>query len=222
LTRAWLMYAADNNEQLATSFHGSVAAFPTQPMWAAGWLDWSTRTDNTNSAYLADPRYAILANYYGKDARLFKCPADEFVSAIQRARGWKERVRSISQNLYAANANVTAGPSDSSYLQVGKLTGLVNPKPAETWVSIDEHPDSINEGGFFAPRTTAWIDLPANYHDGGAGVAFADGRSEIHRWQGSALRYGVSTVSFPNTSVPPNDPDIQWLRYRTPRRPGVN
>jgi competence protein ComGC len=130
LTRAWLMYAADNNDQLATSLHGGEAFSPTQPMWAGGWLDWQVSPANTNTAYLADPRYSILANYFGRNARLFKCPADQYVSLSQRNRGWKERVRSVSQNLYAANGNATSGPSDPSFLQVSKLTGLRNPKPS--------------------------------------------------------------------------------------------
>lgn len=221
LTRAWLMYAAENNDQLATSLHGGDALNPTQPMWAGGWLDWTTAPGNTNTIYLSDPRYSMLASYFGKDARLFKCPADQYVSSTQRSRGWKERVRSVAQNVYAANGNATAGPTDASYLQVRKLTGLVNPKPAETWVSIDEHPDSINDGALFAPQLSQWIDLPANYHDGGAGVAFADGRAEIHRWQASVLRYPIS-FNFSGYLPSPNDPDIQWLRYRTPRRIGVN
>lgn len=222
LTRAWLMFAADNNDQLATSIHGGEARSPTIPMWAGGWLDWATSPGNTNTIYLSDPRYSILAPYSGKDARLFKCSADQYVSAIQRARGWRERVRSVSQNVYAANGNATAGPSDTSYLQVRKLTGLVNPNPSETWVSIDEHPDSIDDGALFAPQFQQWVELPANYHDGGAGVTFADGRAEIHRWQGSVLKFPISFSYFSAFTPAANDPDIQWLRYRTPRRPGVN
>jgi prepilin-type N-terminal cleavage/methylation domain-containing protein/prepilin-type processing-associated H-X9-DG protein len=222
LCRAWLMYADDNNDKLATSLYGGEAANPTRPMWAAGWLDWTTRTDNTNGLYLTDSRYSILAQYCGRDGHLFKCPADQFVSAAQSSRGWKERVRSMSQNLYVANGNYPSGPVDAAYVQVTRLTGLLNPRPAETWVSVDEHPDSMNEGVLFAPRATAWIDLPANYHDGGAGVAFADGHAESHRWQSSALRFPVA-FSFPSsTTVPANDPDLQWLRSHTPRKPGVN
>lgn len=222
LTRAWLMYAADNNDQLATSLHGGEAQAASQPMWAAGWLDWLPYPANTNTAYLADPRYAILANYYGRDARLFKCPADQYVSTGQRSRGWKERVRSVAQNLYAANSNVETGPSDTSYLVVRKLTGLVNPKPAETWVSIDEHPDSINDGGLFPPSLSAWVDMPGNYHDGSASVAFADGHVEMHCWEGSVLKFRITTFGIPDPAIPLNDPDMLWLRYRTPRRPGVN
>lgn len=222
LTRAWLMYAADNNDQLATSLHGGEALNPTQPMWAGGWLDWTTAPGNTNTIYLSDPRYSILATYSGKNARLFKCPADQYVATIQRARGWRERVRSVSQNLYAANGNATTGPTDPSFVQVRKLTSLLNPKPSETWVSIDEHPDSINDGALFAPQLQQWIDLPANYHDGGAGVAFADGRAEIHRWQASLLNMSIKFSSQNVIALPPNDPDMLWLRYRTPRRPGAN
>ncbi len=222
LCRAWLMYADDNNDKLATSMWGGPAQSPTQPMWAAGWLDWTTSSANTNTLYLTDPQYSILAQYCGRDGRLFKCPADQYVSSAQRARGWQERVRSMSQNLYVANGNVLMGPTDAAYVQVKNLTGLLNPRPAETWVSIDEHPDSMNEGGLFAPYSKSWIDLPANYHDGGAGVAFADGHAETHRWQSSALKFPVA-FSFPSsTTVPANDPDLRWLRSRTPRTPGMN
>jgi len=216
LCRAWIMYADDNNDKLATSLQGSAAMSPTQPMWAPGWLDWSTSPANTNTVYLTDPRYSILATYCGKDARLFKCPSDQYVSSVQLARGWKERVRSISQNLYAANSNVESGPTDPAYAHVTKLPGLVNPKPAETWVSLDEHPDSINDGVLFPPGSTQWIDLPANYHDGGAGVAFADGHSEIHHWQASLLNVPIR-FAFSAPPVTPNDLDLRWLRYRTPR-----
>ncbi len=210
LARAWLMYAGDNNERLATSWYGT--ASQPQPRWASGWLDWTASPDNTNTILLTDPRYSVLARYCGKDARLFKCPADQYLSSAQRARGWKERVRSISQNPYAATSNVETGPYDPTYAHVTKLTELLNPKPAETWVSMDEHPDSINDGVLFAPNGTQWIDRPANYHDGGAGVAFADGHVEMHRWQGSL-------IGVPMT---PDDPDLLWLRYRTPRKPGAN
>lgn len=217
LCRAWLMYANDNNDKLATSLTG---VSTSQPTWAPGWLDWTISSDNTNTVLLTDPRYSILATYCSKDVRLFKCPADQYVSATQRARGWKERVRSISQNVYAGTGS--SGFGDPAYALITKLTGLVNPKPAETWVSIDEHPDSINDGGFFAPNSTQWLDLPANYHDGGAGVALADGHSEIHRWQNSVLKFPITFVGSAGFPPTPNDRDILWLRYRTPRLPGAN
>lgn len=220
LTRAWRMYADDYNGRLAPNAHG---AMPLYPVWAAGWLDWDARSENTNSLYLTDPRYSALARYCGKDARLFKCPADQYLSPTQRRLGWN-RVRSVSENLYVGESNVEFGPTDLAYYDhVRKWTGLVNPRPAETWLSLDEHPDSINDGGFLPPTATTLVDVPANYHDGGAGVAYADGHAEIHRWAGSVLRLPITTFNYNNmTPVPVNDPDLFWLRRGTPHRFGAN
>ena len=219
LCRAWLMYANDNNDRLATSVYYGTSP-PTQPTWAAGRMDWLTSSDNTNTVYLTDPQYSILVVYFGKDARLFKCPADQYLSPFQRSSGLTERVRSISQNIYASN---NLGTGDSAYAQVTKLSGLLNPKPAETWISIDEHPDSINDSRFWAPYPlTLWSDIPANYHDGGAGFAFADGRGEVHRWQASVLKFRVGYQYPPVSPWANGDADMSWLRYHTPRPPGVN
>jgi prepilin-type processing-associated H-X9-DG protein len=220
LSRAWRLYAADNNEKLATNQHSHSLNYP---IWAAGWLDWTASTDNTNTLFLTDARYSVLASYGGNDARLFKCPADTYASPVQqRLGGWSSRVRSMAQNLYVSTSNVETGPTDAAYVHVTKLTGLINPAPAATWMSLDEHPDSINDGGYFAPRIGSWIDLPANYHDGGAGFAFADGHSELHRWQASVLKVPITLYEYGGTATPLNDPDVAWLRYRTPRKAGAN
>lgn len=222
LARAWRMYADDYNDRLAPNVHGSGAMSPSAPWILAGWLTWSTDTANTNTIYLTDPRYCALAPYCGKSARLFKCPADVYLSAPQRARGWKERVRSVSESIFVGPGNAEQGPVDAAFSHPTKWTELVNPKPNETWLFIDEHPDSINDGAFFAPRVGYWIDMPANYHDGGVGVAFADGHAEIHRWQASALLPRITYMTFAGLSVVGADTDISWLRYHTPRKAGMN
>lgn len=222
LTRAWLMYAADNDERLAISLHGAPTMALLQPMWAPGWLDWGTSGHNTNTIILSHPQYSILADYFGKDARLFKCPADRYLGPVQRVRGWNERVRSVSMNIYLGGRNVDPFWGDASFQTIFKLTELVNPNPSATWLSLDEHPDSINDAAFFVPMFNELIDWPANYHDGGAGFAFADGRAEVRRWRSSTLKRGVIYQDVTRISMPANDPDVQWLRDRTPRRFGGN
>jgi len=225
LTRAWLMYAGDNNDKLVGTPHGTaIVANPPEGVWASGWLDWTTSAINTNTVLLTDPRYSSMATYLGKDARVFKCPADYYLSAAQRARGWKERARSISVNVYlgSSSSQLAGGPVDPAFAVVNKLAELLNPKPAETWVSIDENADSINDSPFWSPRSNQWLDMPANYHDGAASAAFADGHVEMHRWQSSMLTFPIRfTVPFA-LSVPVGDLDYLWLRYRTPRQPGMN
>jgi len=85
------MYLADNYDEFPGSHHGGkaqnpVANDPDGP-WVVGWLDWATRADNTNVNYLIDPQYSKLANYFSNTKNLFKCPADKYLSAVQRQRG---------------------------------------------------------------------------------------------------------------------------------------
>jgi prepilin-type processing-associated H-X9-DG protein len=100
----------------------------------------------------------------------------------------------------------------------------VNPPPAQHWVFIDEHPDSINDGNFIvtissSPSQTRIVDYPAAWHDRGAGLAFADGRAEIHRWLDArtmpAPRYDGSLAL---NVASPNNPDVAWLAARTSAR----
>src|ERR1035437_2300534 len=61
------MYLNDNQDTFPYAFHGgynpATDAYKYQP-WVTGWLDWTLSPDNTNTIYLLDPKYAILANYF--------------------------------------------------------------------------------------------------------------------------------------------------------------
>jgi prepilin-type N-terminal cleavage/methylation domain-containing protein/prepilin-type processing-associated H-X9-DG protein len=219
-------YVGDNNDKFPGATHGGQAQTPTpddsRGPWVAGWLDWSAAPDNTNLLYLVDSRYSKLARYFGNQKNVYKCPADKFLSAAQKSRGWYERVRSISGNIYNGDGNAESGPTEPAFVHVTKMSQLVNPGPVMTWMYLDEHPDSINDAGFFAPRTAAWIDLPASYHAGAAGVAFCDGHSEIHKWQSSVQKVPITLTGYGGTGVPAGDLDVRWLRDRTQRLPGQN
>ena len=61
------------------------------------------------------------------------------------------------------------------------------PEPSSIFVFLDEHPDSINDGYFLNKGYgRQWIDLPASYHNNGGSFSFADGHTEIHRWQNAS------------------------------------
>ena len=216
------MYTGDNREWFPGAFHGGQSQNPViddpKGPWAVGWLDWGLSPHNTNVQYLIDPRYSKLAVYFSNARNVFKCPADNFLSLAQRARGWTERVRSVSGNIVVGDGNAPSGPMDSAFAHVKKTTDLKIPGPAATWVYVDEHPDSINDSGLFSPTTTQWIDLPANYHNGAAGFAFADGHSEIHKWKNATTRLPVRIVNLSRIDVRAGDVDVQWMRYHTPRR----
>src|SRR5438874_6944065 len=147
LCAAWRFYADDNAGKLVPNVHGgsTVGGGSGPTAWVTGWLDWSTATDNTNVALLVDQRYAILAPYLNRATNLFKCPADKYLSGVQAARGWTQRVRSVAASVGIGEGNAQTGPWVTIYKQIKKLSDFLYPLPAETYVFLDEHPDSIND-----------------------------------------------------------------------------
>ncbi|HEY6228954.1 MAG TPA: type II secretion system protein [Verrucomicrobiae bacterium] len=244
---AWQMYSLDNNEKLCGAYHGGNAQNPTPNApdrpWVGGWLDWdrggsTTFNANTNTLLLTDARYASLAEYLSKNKDVFLCAADKYISPKQRTYGWTRRVRSVSGNIGIGPGNAEGGPWDAAAYKHCKKTGdFTKPSPSETWVFLDEHPDSINDAGFFNPtggganqspaeNTLTWVDTPANYHNGAAGFAMADGHSEIHPWKGKIkgaklctyqpqTTGAVGTVSLPTTT--PEVADKRWMWAHTAR-----
>lgn len=228
LMLAWQMYAGDNNERIVQSYHGgdaqggAAANDPKKAPWCVGWLDWGTGTDNTNTLFLTDDKYARLGRYVGKNKGIFKCPADIYVSSQQRTRGWSERARSVSGNIGVGDGNALTGPWDAIYKHIKKTTDFIYPGPSDTWVFLDEHPQSINDAGFFNPRQAEWIDQPASYHNGAAGFSFADGHSETHKWVASLATDKAKSVNTTVNGVTANpvkvgDKDISWMSYRAGR-----
>ena len=74
--------------------------------------------------------------------------------------------------------------SQTIWFTYGKFSSIVRPSPANLWVIIDENAYSINDASFAASAVPYYqLDFPASYHNGGAGISFADGHAETHRWQ---------------------------------------
>jgi len=233
LMLSWQMYATDNRDRIVQNFHGpnnqQFAGTQNAP-WVCGWLTWDTAPDNINTTYITEEPYAMMAKYYAKSKKVFKCPADSFLSGPQRSLGWAERVRSVSSNIGMGYGNAEAGPWDAYYNHALKTTDLHYPGPSDTWVYIDEHPDSINDAGFFNPTGGQFVDVPATYHNGATGFAMADGHSEIHKWITSLKKdpraRGVKYTTIANVGVGSGyfegsyqqDADYQWLKQHGSRR----
>ena len=219
---AWQMYQLDNDDRIVMSFHGgdaqggAAANNARNAPWVVGWLDWTTSPDNTNILFLTTEKYSKLAKYMGNAKNVYLCPADKYVSGPQKARGWTTRVRSIAGNIGIGDGNAMTGPWDPIYKHIKKTGDFVFPGPSETWVHLDEHPDSINDAGFFNPHVSSWVDIPASYHNNAAGFSFADGHAEVHKWVASLRDIPVSrngTIRY-KTQPRTGDKDIAWMSYR--------
>jgi prepilin-type N-terminal cleavage/methylation domain-containing protein/prepilin-type processing-associated H-X9-DG protein len=190
LMLAWMMYADDHAGQLVANHAGPKNKGPEPGVtnWVAGWLDWTTSPDNINQEFLTDPKFCLLAPYLGKAAQVFKCPADSYLSPRQHQAGWNSRVRSVSMNA-CVGEGIEKAQTVALPRIYRKLTNLNRPGPAMLWITLDEHPDSIDDACFLVNVQRAdWPSLPAGFHTGACGFGFADGHAEIKRWSDLSSR----------------------------------
>ena len=100
------------------------------------------------------------------------------------------------------------------YLQFRRSSDFT--KPAETFVFLDEHPDSINDGFFHNDLDTyTWSDLPASFHNGAVACSFADGHSKIHRWVALETRRSVRKDRAGIPVSVTSRTDFEWMKRVT-------
>jgi prepilin-type N-terminal cleavage/methylation domain-containing protein/prepilin-type processing-associated H-X9-DG protein len=217
---AFLMYPIDNREFLVKPGNSGTEPFS----WVQGWLDFNPgNTDNTNRLQLLDRNKAAFAPYL-PSAGAYKCPADQSSVTIRGTR--HPRVRSMGMSQAIGGPGGWLQPSSynegqKKYKVFRKESDLGNPGPANVYVLLDEHPDSINAGGYAnmmveGAASMRMIDFPASYHNGAAGISFADGHAEIRKWVDARTKAPVRyNNNITLNVVQPNNPDIQWLADRT-------
>jgi prepilin-type N-terminal cleavage/methylation domain-containing protein len=229
---AWRLYVDSNNTKFPPNGNGqgmvdSAAGTTGTQTWCQGWEDWSVNdTDNTNWQQLVDTgppqpfgTRASLGPYLGGSYQVFHCPADLY--NCKEGNSTFPRVRSLSMNGFIEGAAYGSDGSGEStwyatWRSYSKDSQVTHPSPADLWVILDEHPDSINDAWMITDvqNTGTWEDMPASYHVNAGGFSFADGHSEIHKWRRAAtcqpVRYLVSGVNGTISDTPGNV-DISWM-----------
>jgi prepilin-type N-terminal cleavage/methylation domain-containing protein/prepilin-type processing-associated H-X9-DG protein len=230
LTLAWRMYSDDFNDRVANNYGvDETRASINPPSLFANWVNnimtWGAggSVDDrsvTNKAWVAN---GVLGRYTASAIGVYKCPADNYLSPAQRNAGFPYRNRSLSMNstfgrFSDGNDSTARGLNvfSTQCKQYLKLTDVT--KPSKTWLFIDEHPDSINDGYFVtSPDAGNWQDIPASYHNGACGFSFADGHSEIRKWRSRTSKYTAVQYVYPNQM--PFDTagrlDYAWYLERT-------
>jgi prepilin-type N-terminal cleavage/methylation domain-containing protein/prepilin-type processing-associated H-X9-DG protein len=221
LLLAWKLYAGDNNDLFPPNEDNQFGG------WIRGNMNFNiANTDNTNIQYLINPEYAKLGPYTGAPD-IYRCPADRSLSG---GRTGLPRVRSIamSQAVGPDRNGRDISPRgqwlpNPPYRVFTKESHIIDPSPSMLWVFIDEHPDSINDGGFgvqmpSSAAATVWVDVPANYHNGAGGLSFADGHSEIRKWVNQNAIPPVRYAGLTGLIAVQNNIDVLWLATRTSSR----
>jgi prepilin-type N-terminal cleavage/methylation domain-containing protein/prepilin-type processing-associated H-X9-DG protein len=228
LISAWHMYSLDYRDRVANNFTipGTQATIADGQFanWVNNVIDYNNTIDNTNVAYV---KKGVLAPYSAAAIGIYQCPADNYLSATQKRLGWSRRIRSNSMNAFfglssdkndgGQDGNSFAGKSwaeNGTYRQFLKQTDV--PQPANTWVTVDEQADSINDAFFVVGiDPSSWGDIPASYHNGACGFSFADGHAEVHKWKSGTsiypVKYTFYTIPFDNVG---RTVDYQWYKQR--------
>jgi prepilin-type processing-associated H-X9-DG protein len=164
---------------------------------------------------------------YASSEQIWKCPADR--ARVRNRQGQMvPRVRSMSMQNWVGgdgttNPNDPSGYWGSQWRVYRKMSDMADPGPSGTFVTLDERESSINDAFFvvdmngYPNGATRMPDMPASYHNGAGGLAFADGHSEIHKWKDpfttKPVRQGEQVGGGPA-----NNPDVRWLQDRATRR----
>ncbi|MHB8519124.1 MAG: prepilin-type N-terminal cleavage/methylation domain-containing protein [Limisphaerales bacterium] len=157
---AWHVYADDYNEKLVSN-PGPRSSFEANDAWVKGDMLWTGDDPHvTNVADLKSP-WALIGSYLRDEVRVFKCPADRYLSRDQKAAGWTERVRSVSMNVVVGDRDLAHGGADARLGKDGRMFTPIGPgyrkmseiqgiSPSQLMVILDEHPDTVFTEQFLA------------------------------------------------------------------------
>jgi prepilin-type processing-associated H-X9-DG protein/prepilin-type N-terminal cleavage/methylation domain-containing protein len=194
------LYVNDNDDCLPpnTSVYDyntsqPIAGLDLRDTWCMG----NTRADMTTS----NIENGLLFPY-NRSVAIYHCPADHSTVTDHPE---KERTRSYNMSI-----SINGHPGMASeFPSVAKFSQIVKPPPSSLFVFIDVHEDGILDALFGIPTegsgwalNTYW-DLPANRHNQGCNLSFADGHVEHWRWAAPKI--------YPQSITPETPAD--WKDY---------
>ncbi len=179
LQTCWLMYANDHGGTLPPNLSvydlstgEPIPGLDLRLTWCAGNAQQDVNTINIERGYLFP---------YNRSTTIYHCPADKARVAGSNVR--HTRSYNMSQSISGISFGKILGhlPTFQTLMQIR------NPEPANLFVFIDVHEDQITDSLFGIPvpgdaLDGIWFDLPANRHNDGCNLSFADGHVEHWKW----------------------------------------
>ena len=210
LMLGWNLYSGDHREEICLSSglgglvdtHSPTRNYPLN-QWCMGTMHQGPSW--TNTILIRD---SLLFKYVGA-LQVYKCPADRATTRSPWGSGGGiPKVRSLAMSCYMNPIRGQEWGVGRPYRKQGDFVL----GPANTWVTIDENPASINDGWFVHASRNSFVDYPASYHNTAGGLSFADGHSEIRKWRSpTILTYGLRARSDARLDTV----DATWLYERT-------
>jgi prepilin-type N-terminal cleavage/methylation domain-containing protein/prepilin-type processing-associated H-X9-DG protein len=238
---AWQMYTIDYqdrfppNDRYASPVTGYDFTLGFVMNWVDDWMGWNLDKRMTDPIYLTHPLAAPLSGYCNNVLRVYKCPADTYLSPAQRAAGWTARPRSVAMNQFvgppvpiAAGSGKPYGKTaDRYWVTYARFDQMRQHSPSQTWVITDVHPDCVAAGIYWISITDPstgpfnWTGgCPGSLHNGAGTMVFADNHVETHKSLSDAIKRPVIYGDQPRTVI--NDGrDWNWLFERSTESTGL-
>lgn len=161
---------------------------------------------------------------YNKSVQIYHCPSD--FSTDDRWGVLRDRSYSMSCGMNWTNDNGDSVPQNGTFY---KTTLIASPAPSLAMVFIDVSANSIDNNEFPCIMTNAstyyYWKVPANRHNNGGILGFADGHVEYWPWQGQWIvaanniadsTAGTGAGSGFDAPSASNDPDLLKLMTTFP------
>ena len=198
---AWLMYAADNNENLLPSPGGG------------GWYDPAdisgippNRSDLAERLVVAQIKNSLLFQY-AKSPGVFHCPGDMRYKNLKVGVGWAYESYSKSDGM---NGSGWAG---TPYKKLTSITAT-----SQTAVFVEEADPRGYQNGTWVMNRAGWVDPFAVFHGSVSTISFADGHAESHRWLDTKTikaatdsSRGIGSFFWPGGGEGSKNPDFYWM-----------
>jgi prepilin-type N-terminal cleavage/methylation domain-containing protein/prepilin-type processing-associated H-X9-DG protein len=234
LQLAFHLYSLDFRDSFVPNTYGNDG-------WVRGEMNFDPNNlSNYDPQTLLNPKTAVLGQYTGTPG-IYQCPGDW--TTVKRTTGVVKRIRSVA--LSQAVGTWSDGLATMGYWLDSKQEGAFPNNrggrwrvfakdsdalsPSKVWAFTDEHPASINDGGFgnripdsfAATSSRGWVDFPAAFHGGSGAFSFLDGHAEMRKWKErpragrAGLDARVTDYSKIDDGRIPNNKDIWWLAQHT-------
>ena len=179
LNLAWQMYSEDYEGQLPLNRSAAIIKdprrFPEFSLSSNSWVSGNPKFDTSTAPIRAGTLFPYI-----RSVQPFRCALDD--SRSERDPGM---LRSRS---YAMNAYLGGDEAMNPALNFNDLK-----RPSSTFVFIEEHERSRWESSFVVvpaskivvgagSNVSSWVSTPADRHEQGCNLTFADGHIEYWRW----------------------------------------
>jgi prepilin-type N-terminal cleavage/methylation domain-containing protein/prepilin-type processing-associated H-X9-DG protein len=190
LQLGWLSYVDDNSDQLPLN---RSTDSPNEQLFGrrnalGSWVVGRPKEDITTRNIVKGTLYPYI-----RSVGIYRCPEDRSTVVGHPF----PRTRSYSMSFYMNGDAAGMEPRVKTI-----HSAIENPSPDKVFVFIEEHEDSVWAGSFsVAPpekgvlATPIWLSTPAERHNRGYNLSFADGHVEYWKWSSSK---GLLPVSRPS------------------------